>query len=139
MREIAFQWLSPSSILYNEIIFYVYADLERILHQHIQPVGMAGCGTEISAPSSQIFNADLQIAAYIPESIGYQILSFTIGFGILTRVSIFRIKSGQTVCSGYKDARAKIVLQSCIPSQHRKNLHFSFLVGIGDDIYVQVA
>ena len=25
--------------------------------------------------------------------------------------SIFRIKSGQTVCSGYKDARAKIVLQ----------------------------
>ena len=42
MREIAFQWLSPSSILYNEIIFYVYADLERILHQHIQPVGMAG-------------------------------------------------------------------------------------------------
>ena len=30
-------------------------------------------------------------------------------------------------------------LQSCIPSQHRKNLHFSFLVGIGDDVYVQVA
>ena len=28
----------------------------------------------------------------IPESIGYQILSFTIGFGILTRISIFRIK-----------------------------------------------
>ena len=102
-------------------------------------VGMTGCGTEISAPSSQIFNADLQIAVYIPESIGYQILSFTIGFGILTRVSIFRIKSGQTVCSGYKDARAKIVLQSCIPSQHRKNLHFSFLVRIGDDVYVQVA
>lgn len=77
--------------------FLFYIGLERILYKQVHTVGMVGGIVEVGAPATQIFSAYLHVRGYVPEYVGYEILSVAVGTWQVVGITVFRVKAGHAV------------------------------------------
>ena len=78
-------------------VFLFYIGLERILYKQVHTVGMVGGIVEVGAPATQIFSAYLHVRGYVPEYVGYEILSVAVGTWQVVGITVFRVKAGHAV------------------------------------------
>ena len=55
---------------------------------------MVGGIVEVGAPATQIFSAYLHVRGYVPEYVGYEILSVAVGTWQVVGITVFRVKAG---------------------------------------------
>ena len=86
------------SFLFTSFLLRIFVLVsERILHQQVHAVGMVGGIVEVGAPATQIFSAYLHVRGYVPEYVGYEILSVAVGTWQVVGITVFRVKAGHAV------------------------------------------